>query len=128
RQDKGKTPKAATSSQGVEAEEAKRISQIHFGLDKMEAYYVSFKGKWSITAEAQFEGMAGPLKAQKPNRHDSLLIIRVTKRKEINIIHEDINSIYWADIMHSGLAFTGKLEDKDNQFAWLASSIAEGRP
>ncbi|MCD7453629.1 hypothetical protein HAX54_021682 [Datura stramonium] len=41
--------------QDLPYEEAQCISQLHFGLDEMEAYYVSFKGKRYITAEAQFE-------------------------------------------------------------------------
>ncbi|MCD9643258.1 hypothetical protein HAX54_030556 [Datura stramonium] len=53
--DKGKAPMVALKSQESEAEEAKRIDQLQFGLDKMEAYYVSFKEKRSITIEARFE-------------------------------------------------------------------------
>ncbi|MCE2055626.1 hypothetical protein HAX54_043047, partial [Datura stramonium] len=46
-------------------------------FEKMEAYYVSFQKKWSITAEARFEGTAGPLKEQRPSGHDALLIIHI---------------------------------------------------
>ncbi|MCD7469561.1 hypothetical protein HAX54_008673 [Datura stramonium] len=44
-----------TDMQHLPSKEAQCISQLHFGLDRMEAYYLSFKEKRSITVEAQFE-------------------------------------------------------------------------
>ncbi|MCE2056248.1 hypothetical protein HAX54_044346, partial [Datura stramonium] len=54
-QDKGKAPMAATPSQEEEAEDAMKIAQLLFGLDKMESYYVSFKEKQSIIVKSRFE-------------------------------------------------------------------------
>ncbi|MCD9638313.1 hypothetical protein HAX54_022199 [Datura stramonium] len=63
---------AAATSQEIEAEEATRIDQIHFGLDKIEAYYVSFKEKRSITIKAQFD--INSLKDYFPNIYEQFQI------------------------------------------------------
>ncbi|MCE2055729.1 hypothetical protein HAX54_043283, partial [Datura stramonium] len=52
---KGKAPMTYIASQGLDPDEAQQIWQLHFGMDKMEAYYLSFKETLSITIEAQFE-------------------------------------------------------------------------
>ncbi|MCD7448919.1 hypothetical protein HAX54_047258 [Datura stramonium] len=44
-----------TNMQVLTFEEAQCISQLCFGLDKMEAYYLFFKGKRCFTVEAQFK-------------------------------------------------------------------------
>ncbi|MCE0480710.1 hypothetical protein HAX54_037802 [Datura stramonium] len=51
----GKALMANTNTQDLTSEKVQRISQLRFGLDKMEAYYLSFKGNTFITVEAQFE-------------------------------------------------------------------------
>ncbi|MCD9644394.1 hypothetical protein HAX54_032592 [Datura stramonium] len=52
---KGKSLMSDRTSQVVETDEAKQIIQLHFGLDKMDVFYMSFEENQSITAEAQFE-------------------------------------------------------------------------
>ncbi|MCD9642639.1 hypothetical protein HAX54_029527 [Datura stramonium] len=55
RNSKEKDPITNTDMQNLHSDEAQHIAQLIFGLGRMEAYYVSFKEKRSITVEAQFE-------------------------------------------------------------------------
>ncbi|MCE3215199.1 hypothetical protein HAX54_001241 [Datura stramonium] len=52
--DKGKAPMGIDTYQESNLEEEKRISQLFFGLEGMEAYYISFKEKRAIIEEAKF--------------------------------------------------------------------------
>ncbi|MCD7472938.1 hypothetical protein HAX54_014374 [Datura stramonium] len=54
-QNKGKAPTDVDIPQEVDVEETKRISQLRFWLEGMEAYYLSFKKKQPIMAEARFD-------------------------------------------------------------------------
>ncbi|MCD7455072.1 hypothetical protein HAX54_026949 [Datura stramonium] len=44
--------------------------------------------------------------------------------EEVSIALEDINCIYWADLVCLSLEYPRKLTNKDNQFAWVANIIA----
>ncbi|MCE3052334.1 hypothetical protein HAX54_052296, partial [Datura stramonium] len=52
---KRKAPINDVTTQGVESDEEKNISQLRIGINKMKNYYVQCKEKWSIIAEARFE-------------------------------------------------------------------------
>ncbi|MCE2055305.1 hypothetical protein HAX54_042379 [Datura stramonium] len=51
----GKALMTNINTQDLTSEEAQRILELRFRLDKMESYYLSFKGNRFITAEPQFE-------------------------------------------------------------------------
>ncbi|MCD9559251.1 hypothetical protein HAX54_017112, partial [Datura stramonium] len=55
RNSKGKAPITNIDMKDLHSDEAQCIAQLVFGLDRMEAYYVFFNEKRSITSEAQFE-------------------------------------------------------------------------
>ncbi|MCE3214980.1 hypothetical protein HAX54_000471 [Datura stramonium] len=52
---KGKTPITDATVPGAESDEEMRITQLLYGLNKINNYYVKCKEHRSITAEAQFE-------------------------------------------------------------------------
>ncbi|MCE3049659.1 hypothetical protein HAX54_045482 [Datura stramonium] len=45
--------------------------------------------------------------------------------KEVDITPEVINSIYWAYPIHFGMGFARRMEDRYDQYAWVASIIVE---
>ncbi|MCD9642285.1 hypothetical protein HAX54_028987 [Datura stramonium] len=51
--DKGKAPMGTDTDKEFDLAEEERISRLLFGLEEMEAYYLSFKEKRSITEEAR---------------------------------------------------------------------------
>ncbi|MCE3215579.1 hypothetical protein HAX54_002860 [Datura stramonium] len=55
RQNTGKGPITNAAPHELDPEEVQRILQLCFAMDRMEAYYLSFKENRSITAKAQFE-------------------------------------------------------------------------
>ncbi|MCD7453025.1 hypothetical protein HAX54_019345 [Datura stramonium] len=61
RNSKGKAPITNTDMQGLPSNEAQGIAQLRFGLERMEANYVSFREMRSITTKAQFEGATNHL-------------------------------------------------------------------
>ncbi|MCD9642485.1 hypothetical protein HAX54_029323, partial [Datura stramonium] len=71
-QGKGKDLMTNATSQEAEADEAKRIDQIHFGLNKRKTYYDHLKKRWSITTEARFE--VDSFKDDFPNTYDRFQI------------------------------------------------------
>ncbi|MCD7456274.1 hypothetical protein HAX54_031078 [Datura stramonium] len=74
---------------------------VRFRLDRMEEYYVSFKEKRSIHVEAQFE---------------------------VPIAPEAIHSLYWTEPIQLHSTSHKKVEDKANQFQWVANIIEIGQP
>ncbi|MCE3051363.1 hypothetical protein HAX54_049603 [Datura stramonium] len=48
--------------------------------------------------------------------------------QEVTITPEAINSIYWAESIWPSLEFKRKVEDKENQFKWVAEIIARDQP
>ncbi|MCE3049852.1 hypothetical protein HAX54_045933 [Datura stramonium] len=52
---KGKEPISVATTQGAKSDEEKQIDQLSFGLNMMKNYYVQFKEKKSINAEARFD-------------------------------------------------------------------------
>ncbi|MCD9646411.1 hypothetical protein HAX54_036221 [Datura stramonium] len=93
---KGKAPMGVDIPQEVDVEEARRVSQLLFEIEGMEAYYISFKEKWPIIVEAQFDidsfqadfpdihnqfhVTTGPFKAQRPSELNSLLLLHASMR------------------------------------------------
>ncbi|MCE0481204.1 hypothetical protein HAX54_038762 [Datura stramonium] len=47
--------------------------------------------------------------------------------QEVPITPEEIKSIYWADPVNPSRDFKRKLDDKDDQFEWMAEIIALGQ-
>ncbi|MCE3050339.1 hypothetical protein HAX54_047005, partial [Datura stramonium] len=68
-----KTPLTDAIAQGAESNKEMQINQLHFGLNKMKNYYVQYKEKWSITAEARFE--VDSFKDDFPDIYDQFQIL-----------------------------------------------------
>ncbi|MCD7465346.1 hypothetical protein HAX54_001072, partial [Datura stramonium] len=77
---------------------------VRFGLERMEEYYVAFRERQSIHAEAQFENLVWELyssyKAMDPKTQGP----------------------------HRNITMPTKVKDKANQFQWVANMIAIGQP
>ncbi|MCD7452514.1 hypothetical protein HAX54_017201 [Datura stramonium] len=127
-----------TAPHELDLEEAQRILQLHFGLDKMEAYYLYFKENRSIIVEAQFKVASfkhyfldiynqigirdwGPFTIPMGPYFPEL-------GQEMPITLEAINSIYWDNPTWPSLEFKRKVEDKKNQFKWVTKIIARDQP
>ncbi|MCE0480864.1 hypothetical protein HAX54_038055 [Datura stramonium] len=137
----------------------------------MEEYYIAFKEKRSIHAEAQFE--VDTFKKAFLDIYDQIGVHdwgsftisvdpyfpellwefyssyrtrqRLLKHKdrietlpclplvwvcgqEVPITPKAINSLYWVELIQSHSTFSKKVEDKANQFQWVANMIAIGQP
>ncbi|MCE0481319.1 hypothetical protein HAX54_038997 [Datura stramonium] len=168
---KGQTSLNTSNASSLSSEEAQRIQFNRFGLARMEKYYVSFKEKRSIHAEAQIEvesfknsfpdiyyqiGMRdwGPLTIpgdpyfpemlwefyasykvrqrlqEHKGRTDTLPCLPSVwvRGQEVPITLEAINSLYWAEAIQQHSTFHRKVDDKANQFEWVANIIAMRQP
>ncbi|MCD9641280.1 hypothetical protein HAX54_027372 [Datura stramonium] len=52
----------------------------------------------------------------------------LVRGQKVNITPKAINSIYWAKPIRPNSKFKRKVEDKENQFKWVAEIIANDQP
>ncbi|MCD9643257.1 hypothetical protein HAX54_030555 [Datura stramonium] len=106
----------------------------------MEEFYIAFKEKCVIHAEAQFD--AESFKTACPDIYYHIetcdwgpftipvdpYLPELVRGQEVPVTTEVINSIYLEKTIPSHPKFHNKLEDKENQLQWVANLIAKGRP
>ncbi|MCD7469153.1 hypothetical protein HAX54_007992 [Datura stramonium] len=117
-----KVPTVADISHERDLDEEQKIAQIHFGLEGIEPYYLSFREKspglyfFEIGERilCLLSDSAKHLETQGLVDEMPYLSSIPEKGREVDITPATINTIYWAEPVHHGTGFARRIDAKDN--------------